>query len=345
MISVIRTPEANKSWARFVEHHPRATVAHLAGWGEIAREVYGHESIYLAAQDDEGDVIGVLPLILVRSRLFGHRLVSMPFLDYGGVLTEPGRGSEMALAEEALRIARESSAKTLGLRQLHPEPLPWATTEGRVTMLLELTTEDAVWKALPSERRNRVRKGAKLGLTATWAGAEALDEFYPVYAVNMRDLGSPVHSRAFFRAMLAALPDVARVLLVRDRDGRAVGAAVCLFFRDTIMVPWVSSRREAFALCPNFVLYWEVIRLGCREGYRTLDLGRSFRNAGTFEFKRQWGALPHPLPWLFIDSTPGAPPSVDRDASRFDLMVRAWKRLPLPVANTLGPWIRRQVPN
>ena len=345
MIKVVRAPEVNKSWNRFVEHHPRATVAHLAGWGEIAREVYGHESIYLTAQDGDGDVVGVLPLILVRSRLFGRRLVSMPFLDYGGVLAEPDRGIEMALAEEALRVARESGAKTLGLRQLHPEALTWPTTEGRVTMLLDLTTEAAVWKALPSERRNRVRRGGKLGLTATWGGAEALDDFYPVYAMNMRDLGSPVHSRSFFRAMLATLPDVARVLLVRDRGGRAVGAAVCMFFRGTIMVPWVSSLREAFALCSNFVLYWEVIRLGCSEGYRTLDLGRSFRNAGTFEFKRQWGAQPHPLPWLFIDAKPGAPPSVDRDASRFDLMVRAWKRLPMPVANALGPWIRRQVPN
>ena len=106
----------------------------------------------------------------------------------------------------------------------------------------------------------------------------------------MRDLGSPVHSRGFFRAMLAALPGTARILLVRDKGGRTVGAAVCLFFRDTIMVPWVSSLREAFALCPNFVLYWEVIRYGCRTGYRVLDLGRSFRSAGTFEFKRQWGA-------------------------------------------------------
>jgi CelD/BcsL family acetyltransferase involved in cellulose biosynthesis len=154
-----------------------------------------------------------------------------------------------------------------------------------------------------------------------------------------------VHSRAFFRLMLQELPGTARVLLVRDRDGRAVGAAVCLFFRDTIMVPWVSSLREAFSLCPNFVLYWEVIRHGCRHGYRTLDLGRSFRNAGTFEFKRQWGASPHTLPWIFLDAAPGGPPPVDRDASRFAPMIAAWKRLPVPVANLVGPWIRGQVPN
>jgi serine/alanine adding enzyme len=344
VITINRCSEIDKSWDRFVESHPRGTVGHLSAWGTIAREAYGHESVYLVA-DDGGEIVGVLPLVGIRSRLFGHRFVSMPFLDYGGVLAEPGLGVEAALVEAALELARHRPAHGLGLRQFHPEPLPYPTTDDRVTMLLELTTEDAVWKALPSERRNRVRKGEKLGLTAAWCGEEALEDFYAVYAVNMRDLGSPVHSRGFFRAMLPALPGTARVLLVRDGGGRTVGAAVCLFFRDTIMVPWVSSRRDAFALCPNFVLYWEVIRFGCRTGHRVLDLGRSFRNAGTFEFKRQWGARPHTLPWIFLDARPGGPPPVDRDASRFDLLIRAWKRLPLPVANLIGPWVRKQVPN
>ena len=343
-MTIIDATEVDKSWDRFVESHPRGTVGHLSAWGAIAREAYGHECRYLVA-DEGGEIAGVLPLVRIRSRLFGRRLVSMPFLDYGGVLAEPDRGVEAALVDEALRLTRRSGAHGLGLRQFHPEPLPYPTTNERVTMLLDLTTEETMWKALPSERRNRIRKGERLGLTAAWVGAEGLDEFYAVYAVNMRDLGSPVHSRGFFEAMLAALPGTARPLLVRDREGRTIGAAVCLFFRDTIMVPWVSSRREAFALCPNFVLYWEVIRFGCRAGYHRLDLGRSFRNAGTFEFKRQWGARAHTLPWIFLGARPGAPPPVDRDARRFDLLVRAWKRLPLPVANVIGPWIRRQVPN
>jgi FemAB-related protein (PEP-CTERM system-associated) len=343
-VNIHTTPDVDKSWDRYVESHPRATVAHLAAWGQIAREAYGHEALYVRAEDG-GEVCGVLPLVFVTSRLFGRRLVSMPFLDYGGVLADADRGLELALVEEALRQTRARRAQGLGLRQLHPEPLPWPTTDDRVTMLLELTTEDAAWKALPSERRNRVRKGEKLGLTASWCGPEALDDFYRVYAVNMRDLGSPVHGPTFFRAMVQALPGTARVLLVRDADRRVVGAAVCLFFRDTIMVPWVSSLREAFALCPNFVLYWEVIRFGCRNGSRVLDLGRSFRSAGTFEFKRQWGARPHTLPWIFLDGQPGGPPPVDRDASRFAMLVRAWKKLPVPIANAVGPWIRRQVPN
>lgn len=350
MLEITHAERVEKSWDRFVELHPQATVGHLRAWGPIIHEAYGHESIALAAVES-GEVVGILPLVLVRSRLFGDRLVSIPFLDYGGILVDAESPRPVdtdvsrALFAAALDAGRARGARSLGLRQFHRIGLADPVTDDRVTMLLPLSTSDTVWKALPSERRNRVRKGEKNGLHALWGGAELLDGFYEVFAANMRDLGSPVHSRGFFAAMLEGLGETARVLQVRDRAGRAVGAAVCLFFRDTIAVPWVSSRRDAFALCPNFVLYWEVIRFGCEQGYRTLDLGRSFRNAGTFEFKRQWGAAPHPLPWIFRDLVGGGPPPLDRDGSRLHRMVDLWKRLPVPVANVVGPWVRRQVPN
>jgi len=344
MVEIKPLEDGDKTWDRFVERHPLATVAHLAAWGAVFESAYGHERVYLVAEE-AGEIVGVLPLVVIRSRLFGRRVVSMPFLDYGGILAEPGSEPERRLAAAALDVARRHGAQSIGLRQFYPIGLPATPGGERVTMLLSLSTDDAVWKALPSERRNRVRKGEKQGLRPTWGGAELLDEFYRVFAVNMRDLGSPVHSRRFFTLMVEQLRGIARVLVVRDSQERAVGAAVCLFFRDTIMVPWVSSLREAWALCPNFVLYWEVIRTGCRSGYRTLDLGRSFRNAGTFEFKRQWGAEPHALPWIFTDVVAGAAPSVDRDTSRYRHVIEAWKRLPVPIANVLGPMIRRQVPN
>lgn len=345
MTDIVRLDQPDKTWDRFVEQHPAATVAHLPGWGAVISRAYGHEPVYLMATE-AGEVTGLLPLMLMQSRLFGRRLVSLPFLDYGGILAEPGSEAETALARAALDLARQRGAHTVGLRQFHPTGLPQPPADGRVTMLLRLTSEEAVWKALPPERRNRVRKGQKNGLRPVWGGAELIEDFYRVLATNMRDLGSPVHSRRFFQVMFEALTDVARLLVVRDADHRALGAAVVLTFRDTIIVPgWVSSLREAFDLCPNFVLYWEAIRFGCQNGYRVLDFGRSFRHAGTFEFKRQWGAVPHVLPWIFVETVSGSPPPVDQDASRFEALVRLWKRIPLPVANVLGPWIRGQVPN
>lgn len=345
MTEIVCLDQPDKNWDRFVEQHPSATVAHLQAWGSVISGAYGHQAIYLVAEDGS-EVTGVLPLVLMKSRLFGRRLVSMPFLDYGGILAEKGSEAEAELARAALNLARHHRAQSMGLRQFQPTGLPQPIADGRVTMLLRLTSEEAVWKALPSERRNRVRKGQKNGLVPAWGGAELIDDFYRVFATNMRDLGSPVHSRRFFQLMFEQLAGVARLLLVRDADHRAVGAAVVLTFGDTIIVPgWVSSLREAFDLCPNFVLYWEVIRFGCQNGYRTLDFGRSFTHAGTFEFKRQWGAVPHALPWIFTETVSGSSPPVDQDASRFDALVQVWKRMPLPLANALGPWIRGQVPN
>jgi len=121
VITIIRSTEVDKSWDRFVESHPRGTVGHLSAWGTIAREAYGHECIYLIA-DDGGEIAGVLPLVRISSRLFGRRLVSMPFLDYGGVLADPDRGIETALVDDALRLTRQRGAHGLGLRQFHPEP-------------------------------------------------------------------------------------------------------------------------------------------------------------------------------------------------------------------------------
>ena len=115
-------------------------------------------------------------------------------------------------------------------------------------------------------------------------------------------------------------------------DDPQIRRKMCGSGRDQIAEDFTNFAGEAFQLCPNFALYWAVIRLGCRTGARALDLGRSFRSAGTYEFKRQWGAQPHPLPWIFLDTAPGAPPPVDRDASRFELLVRAWKRIPVPIA-------------
>src|SRR3989442_6927444 len=157
----------------------------------------------------------------------------MPSLDYGGILAEPGSEAERQLADAALDVARERGAKTVGLRQLHPIGVPATTAGERVTMLLPLSSEEAAWKALPSERRNRVRKGEKQGLRAVWGGAELLDDFYRVFAINMRDLGSPVHSRRFFTLMVEELAGGRRVLLLPDTRGGGAGAPGCPLFPAT----------------------------------------------------------------------------------------------------------------
>lgn len=328
-------------WDAFVDAASDGTAAHLWGWRGVMERAYGHRSFYLAAVDGDG-LAGVLPLTLVTSRLFGRHLVSMPFLDYGGLCTDGRKGPAKALIEAAVELTTAERAR-LELRHLEYRPIGLPCSLEKVTMLLELETHaDAQWKKLPSERRNRIRKGQRCGLSTTIHSADGLADFYDVWSTNMRALGSPPHSPDFFREMLTRLGDRARILLVRA-DGKAIGAAMMLTHRGILSIPWVSSLRRYFDRCPNQVLYWEAIRFAIEEGVRVLDFGRSTRGAGTFEAKRQWGAEPVQLYWHYF--TDQDRPPADDTSHRLAWATRVWRHLPVAVANQLGPPLRKGIPN
>jgi FemAB-related protein (PEP-CTERM system-associated) len=284
---------------------------------------------------------GVLPLTLVQSPFFGRSLVSMPFMDYGGVCANGATAVERSLVEEVTRLAARLDAK-LVLRYLRDPGLELPCSHEKLTMWLELGTgEESLWKRLPSERRNRIRKAQKSGLKASVPGPEGLDAFYEVFARNMRDLGSPVHSRGFFESVLRHLPDSTQLLVVRDGE-RPVGAGLMLLHQGMISIPWVSSLRPAFRKCPNQLLYWEAMRFGIAHGFHTLDLGRSSRDSGTFEAKRQWGARPVQLYWHYHPEN-AAPPG--QEVKRASWAVGVWRHLPLAIVNRVGPQLRRGIAN
>jgi FemAB-related protein (PEP-CTERM system-associated) len=280
-------------------------------------------------------------LALISSPFFGRSLVSMPFMDYGGVCGgQADRGAEGALLDAATALARRKGAK-LVLRYLRDPGLPLPRSLDKITMWLDLgRDENELWQRLPPERRNRIRKAQRSHLDVVFPGSEGLDEFYSVYARNMHALGSPAHSRGFFAAVLRHLGDSTRLVVVRDGN-RPVGASLMLLHGGMISMPWVSWVRSALSKCPNQLLYWETMRFGLRNGCRVLDLGRSSRNTGSFEAKRQWGARPVQLYWHYYPETavPG------RQLKRVAWAASLWRRLPLGVANRAGPWLRRGIAN
>ena len=327
-------------WDDYVHAAPDGTVCHLYHWRDVIQRAYGHRSFYLAATVGN-EIQGVLPLVLIRSRLFGCHLVSMPFMDYGGMATHADPEAKQKLVDAALRLAHEQRA-TLSLRCATDQKLDLPLWLEKLTMLVDLgTSEDDLWRRLPSERRNRIRKGQKNGLVVSFHGAEAFDAFYDIFATNMRDLGSPVHSRDFFRQILAYLSPYLQIVLVSHAK-RPIGAVCGLFYKDTITIPgWISSLRPFFHLCPNQVLHWELMRYGIAHHYRVLDLGRSSEGTGTFEAKRQWRARPVQLHYYY---SPRTPPS-GGESARFTRQANLWRRLPLPLANAIGPRLRRFLPN
>ncbi|HSU13300.1 FemAB family XrtA/PEP-CTERM system-associated protein [Longimicrobium sp.] len=329
-------------WDRFVRDSDGGTLCHLAGWREVMADVLGHQTLLWAAEDAEGEWRGVLPLVRVRSRLTGHFLVSMPFLNDGGPL-----GDEKAralLAAHAHAEARRCGAGVLEMRVRAPLAFPADTAPPRkVVRYLPLpATEEELWETgFRAKLRSQIRRPMKEGMEFRCGDGEA-DAFYAVFARNMRDLGTPVLPRAWFAAMARRFPGHVLFAAVYRGDVPVAGAC-CLLFGGEMEITWASSLREHNAASPNMLLYWGVMREAIARGMRVFSFGRCTPGGSTHRFKEQWGGTDATLPWIAW-SPGGEAGTPSPDGRGYRLAVRAWQRLPLAVANRLGPALSRHFP-
>jgi len=341
-VTVNRFSEKSRAtWEAFVETIPGATLGHVDPWLSVFSRALGHQDRSLVAERG-GEVCGILPMMFLKHRLFGVFHISLPWLDYGGVLADSPETAR-ALLDGATAQAREDKATFMELRsvdRVFPE-LP--IREDKVTFWLPLKDVDAVWKGFDAKVRNQVRKTQKAGLTCEFGREELLPDFYRVFARNMRDLGTPVWNIALFEKILEAFPKTSEVALIRLGE-KAIGGGLILSFKDTVYMPSASSLRQYFHLCPNNLLYWEVIKRACETGYRTFDFGRSTVGSGTYQFKKQWGALIRPLYWQYILPSGKQIPRLNPSNPRFRVFIEVWKRLPVRLATWLGPRIVRGLP-
>lgn len=332
---------AADEWDTFVRAQPAATYCHLHAWRGIMERVLGHECLYLAARDGAGALAGVLPLVRVKSVVFGHYLVSMPFLNYGGPVGTPS--AVAALTDAAVSIARRDGAKLLELRSRIEQPLALDVSHRKITVVLDLpASSEALMKQFDAKLRSQVRRPQKEGVTARFGAAE-VDPFFDVYAAHMRDLGTPTQSRALFHAIAAAFGDdvwFAACYL----DGEPVAAGCGFRFGTEFEMTWASSLRAHNRASPNMLLYWATMSRCIDEGLGAFNFGRCSPGGGTHRFKQQWGSRDEPLWWYArgSGSAPAATPS-PHDAV-YSWGPRLWRRLPLPVANALGPRIVRFIP-
>jgi FemAB-related protein (PEP-CTERM system-associated) len=333
------------SWQEYCHRSPKSSFYHSLGWRDVIRKSFGHKSWYLIAREG-AEVCGVLPLVEMRSALFGHFLVSLPFLNYGGILAETPQ-AERQLALAAIELATRQKASHIELRQSFPfsEPLEgWTLRQHKAALTIPLARDPKPhWDGLSSRLRGKVRKAEKNEATFTAGGKDDLAAFYSLYALNMRDLGTPVYASAFFENILDRCGQCAEILLAR-RAGRPAAAAIALRKGDRIELPWICQDYSQSSYNMNEFLYWKSIEWACAQGSAVLDLGRSSIDAGTYKFKVQWNPTVQPLYWYYW-TMPGAPlPQLNPDNPKYKLAVRFWKKLPLGVANRLGPWIVRNIP-
>jgi len=292
----------------------------------------------------------VLPLCEIRTLAGRRELVSLPFHDTAGVLSRCESASS-ALVEAALTAARERHCSALELRQAEPlSELPPPSSEGpsrRVGLVLELQSdEEAQWGAIGAKVRNQVRKARKEGLElATWSPPELLDGFYECFAINMRDLGSPVHAKRFYREAARRFGERLRFIVAADGP-RAVGGLVAIHTGDRVTVTWASTLRSERRRCPNNLIYWEALRWAVALGASHFDFGRSPVGGGTYRFKRGWGAEERPLAWVRL-APQGEPLPLDAlgESRTLARLSSLWTWLPLAWTRRLGPVLRRHLSN
>jgi len=332
---------AAREWDGFVRAAPHWTHFHLLGWRTVVERVFRHECLYLAARDGGGRLRGVLPLVRVKSLLFGHYLVSLPFVNYGGPLGEPD--AVRRLGQQATEMARAQKAKLLELRSRTELPLDLPVSHRKITVLLDVPSKnpDELWRKLPAKVRSQVRRPLKEGVEVKF-GLDQVAPFYDVFARHMRDLGTPVQSRRLFETIAQVFPDdtwFGCAYLGRRAVAGGCGFRWCGEFEMT----WASALTEYNPVAPNMLLYWRFMSRCAEEGVDVFNFGRCTPDSGTHRFKRQWGSRDEPLWWYYAAAGRRAStPSPDDGAYAWGPRMR--RHVPLCVANVVGPAVVRNVP-
>jgi len=339
-VKIVKTPDHDCD--AFVLDRLEGTISYLTTWSRAVVKATGLKEFYLAAYEG-GNICGVLPLVHVKSRLFGNQLVSQAFCNYGGILAESVAARD-ALFNRAVALAVDLGCESIELRNINPLPYELHSVTNKICMHLPLTADpEDLWKSFTPKVRNQVRKAEKSDITAQDGRLELLDDFYRVYTARMHQLGTPAYPRKLIQDLLQAFPDNSRLFVVRLK-GLAIGVGLTFHFNGFAEIPLASTLTRYNSLCPNNLLYWSVIRYYCLAGAKRFDFGRCTIDGPTYRFKKQWCPEPinlHYQYWL----RPGHQLSVlSPDNPKYKRRIEMWKKLPLWTARLLGPYISRNLP-
>lgn len=334
-------------WDKYVVKHPQATPYHRFAWLQSIEAAYQHRSVSLVALQGT-QVVGTMPCIEMKSPFNRRSFCALPYCDIGGALSDTPEIKEQLIAK-ALEIFRQADGGKFEYRENAAAHNEAQMVGHKVRMLLPLPeTSQQLLADFKSKLRSQIRKSEKNGLTYIIAkDSRQVDDFYRIFAINMRKLGSPVHSKKWFEALFKYYGDNI-VLSVVYSETVAVGAGITLRNGTKMSIPWASTVAEYNKLAPNMLLYWSLLQNACDIGCNEFDFGRSTYAEGTFKFKRQWGAEPHQLQWRDLANTELADER-NTESSNFKpgklrpLVEQAWSKLPIGVTTTLGPLIRRHI--
>jgi hypothetical protein len=358
--------EDRNAWNDFVLSSENSTFFHRIEWKDIIEKSFSHKSLYMLALKNE-KIEGVFPLFEVKNILFGHSLISLPSVVYGGICAADKE------AEQSLYRSAETLGRLMGVdyvemrnqfRPLNEFPFldrtdstnavntgadgcflngKWITKDLYVNFERMIYPDvDTNLKAIPRKQRRMIRQGIKAGLESKIGREEYLDIFYDLYARNLKNHGTPVFSHDFFRNIMLTFPDA--FILTVWKDNMIVAAVLTFAFKDRIIPYFSGTLSEYNRYAINDFMYWELMKYGCERGFKLFDFGRSKKDTGSFHFKRHWGFEPETLPFLYHLVERREMPEVNPSNPKYSLMINLWRKLPLTVTKWMGPRVNRYIP-
>ncbi len=326
-------------WDAFVESCPQATFFHRAGWKTVIEKSFGHTVHGLFAERD-GALCAVVLLGHIRSRLFGNALISNPFCVYGGIVALDDAAAA-ALDEAACALARRLGVDYLEYRNRSRQYPARPSKDLYVTFRKELApTAEENLQRIPRKQRAMVRKGMQAGLVSV-IDAD-VERCHRLYADSVRNLGTPVFGKSYFRNLAQQFGSACEVLTV-THQGRAVSSVLSFYFRDEVLPYYGGGGNAARDLKANDFMYWELMRRSCERGVRVFDYGRSKQGSGSYSFKKNWGFEPEPLYYEYQLVNARSVPNVSPTNPKYRLFIDLWKHLPVPVTRLVGPYIARNL--
>lgn len=333
-------PAAVARWEAYVATAPTATFFHRAGWQRVIRDVFRHRTFFLYAEHD-GAVVGILPLAQINSRLFGNSLAALPFAVYGGVVADD---AEVAAALEAAaeRLALELGVAHLEYRNVDTHHADWPAQDLYVTFRKEILPDaDANLNAIPRKQRAMVRKSIKNELRGE-IDPDA-ERFFALYADNVHRHGTPAMPKRYFQTLLDEFGKDCEVLTVVDAAGEPISSVLSFYFRDEVLPYYAGDAVRARELAANDFKYWELMCRACARGLKVFDYGRSKVGSGSYAFKKNWGFEPRPLHYEYRLFKRAGIPQNNPNNPKYKLMIATWRRMPIALANFLGPFIVRNL--
>jgi serine/alanine adding enzyme len=339
-IDIVEGPKLDR-WQDYLKHHQH-TPYHQPEWLKLIQSQFRHPTLLLIAVSDKNEILGGMPLILFSSKLFGRFAVSIPYINYGGPISAYKNISQ-ALIHHSKTLLDQFNLSHIEIRSIQAELYPIYTAK-KASMILQLPeTDEALEKDLGSKLRAQYKKAEEYSPKLNIGKTELLDDFYQVFARNMRDLGTPVYPKSFFCAILNE-PTIHSTLIIVRQNNKPVSAAFLIGNRNTLEIPWASTISEANKQNMNMWMYRQILKYAIDNKFDFFDFGRSTIDAGTYKFKKQWGALPRQHYWYYIMPENQTLPEINPNNPKYKIFISLWKLMPVWLSKIVGPFLIRHIP-